>query len=212
MLAVKEPALMLSKDELQIRRSPGELRAFAECVRSRVRASPSEFALGMTKAGLYKEFIDEILPLSHFAVQAYPSTYSVQPVLGNQGYDAIVYDEFMNEHEKIELTRPHDGAESAADARLVVNEGMGAIKIGHPADDIDAITPFVLDACRKKAIKDYSDCTLVVIVGVEPPYSGFEHVYTEKIACLLKAVSELKFRARRVVLFVPPSQVLPVDG
>lgn len=196
---------------MQKRRSPRELREFAEAVRVAVRAEPDEFELGMTKKGLYKEFLDEILPLSYFA-EHYPETYTVQPVLGNQGYDAIVYDDTGIEYERVEMTKPHDGKEANEDAKLVVNRGFGQTKVGNPADDFDALLPFVVSTCKDKALKDYSDCTLVIAIFPLPAFVGYGDRYEEQIKKLVRCLSKIAFNAKRVVLFIPPNRVEKIVG
>ncbi len=166
----------------------------------------------MTKKGLYKEFLDEVLPLSYFAEQHYPDTYTLQPVLGNQGYDAIVYDDASVEHERLEITKPHDGAEAAKDAKLVVSRGFGQTKVGDPGDDFGALIPFVVSACEAKARKDYRDCTLVVVVTAQPPIPGFESRYEEQVKELIGRLSKITFIAKHVVLFIPPRRVEKIDG
>lgn len=177
-----------------------------------VRANPEEFAFGMTRKGLYKEFLDEIGPLSQYAVKAYPPTYAIQPVLGNQRYDAIVYNDSGTKVDRLELTWPRDGAEAAIDARLVSKRGFGRAKVGKPGDDIDALLPQVLKTCRDKAQKDYGDCTLVIILDVLSPFPGFEGAHEKKLQTMVSAISDIKFKAKRVVLFVLPNRVLPIDG
>ena len=78
----------------------------------------------MLKKGLYKEFLYEIVPLSCFAVLEYQESCQILPVLGNQGFDAVVLDESGREIDRIEMTCPGDGAENAKDARLVVDRGQ----------------------------------------------------------------------------------------
>ena len=104
----------LTRDDLEMPRTPLELRAFVELVRERVHHNPVEFESGMTKKGYYKEFLDEVVPLCNFAEVAYPPEYRVQPVLGNQGYDALVFDNQGAEEDKVEFTKPYDGAAAAA--------------------------------------------------------------------------------------------------
>jgi hypothetical protein len=204
--------MLISEVEVQKRRSPRELREFAESVRVAVCADTSEFELGMTKKGLYKEFLDEVLPLSYFAELHYPETYTVQPVLGNQGYDAIVYDDTGVEYDRVEMTKPHDGKYASEDAKLVVKRHFGRMKVGDPADDFDVLLPIVVSTCENKALKDYSDCNLVVIVSPHPPLDGYEDRYEKQLQKKRKRLSKIKFNAKRVFLFIPPNRVEKIAG
>ena len=96
------------------------------------------------------------------------------PVLGNQGYDALVLDAHGRECDRIEMTIPVDGAQQFADACQIVEHGCGRVRIGDPGDDIDELSHHVLETCRSKAKKDYRDCTLVVAIEPIPPFPGFE--------------------------------------
>ena len=84
-----------TKAELEKARSPKSSRIRRTRSSSGSREPVSQFASGMQKKGLHKEFLDEIAPLCAFAELEYPDTYKVSPIIGNQGYDAIVYDEFQ---------------------------------------------------------------------------------------------------------------------
>jgi hypothetical protein len=204
--------VLISKEDLQRRRTPAELRGFAESVRAAVRASPHDMREGTLKTGLYKEFLDEVLPLSYFGERAYPGNFTIEPVLGNQGFDAVVYDKYGRVYERLELTLPHDGAESAEDARLRVARGFGVWRVGSPCDDFALITPYVMQTCKRKAAKDYSDARLVIIVRVLPPFAGFEDRYEDCVRKLCAQIREIQFRAAGVTLFLPPSRIEAIDG
>ena len=206
----KTTVMHISTADMEKRRSPQDLRQFAESVRTAVGADPAEFELGMRRRGPYKEFIDEFLPLSHYAVSQYPPTYTIQPVLGNQGFDAIVYDDSGNEFERLELTRPHDGPEAVENAKRLVATGMG--KVREPCTELDSLFPFVHATCQAKALKDYSDCTLVVVIAAIAPIQGHDKNFDAKLHAMAKELSTIPFKAKRVVLFNPPSRVLPIDG
>lgn len=169
------------------------------------------------KKGLYKEFLDEIVPLSLFASKMYPENYEIQPVLGNQGYDVLVFNDMGNEVDRIEMTSPHDGAAAAKDARLLVERGHGEIHIGDHDDTLKdfygPLFPWVLAACRKKAEKDYYDCTLVVAVEPIWPDAGNEKAqYEKQIDNLVSEMAKIKFKAKRVLLLImSPVKVVPIE-
>ncbi len=201
---------MITFPELEQPRSPSDLRKFVVQLVETVKASESERHRGILKEGLYKKFLDELIPLSRFAICAYPGSYKVQLVLGNQGYDALVFSETGKEVDRIEITIPHDGDAKAKDARLIVDRGYGQIHVGEPGDDFDALFPHVLATCQKKAQKDYGDCTLVVTVAPMPPFQSFEPRYEKQIESLVQELSKIKFKAKRVFLLVLPDKVFDV--
>jgi hypothetical protein len=203
---------MITDSEVQQPRSPSDLREFVVEVDKDVRANESERKRGMQKKGLYKQFLEELIPISRFAVWAYPDNYKVKPVLGNQGYDALVFSETGEEVDRIEITNPRDGAAEAKDVRLVMDRGYGECYVGIPGEEFDALSPHVLAACRKKAQKDYGDCTLVFSIAPEPRFQSFEALYEKKIEALVRDMAQIRYKAKRVFLIVLPDKVVDVTG
>jgi len=203
---------MITPSEFQQPRSPSDLREFVVRLKNAVQADESELHRGIQKKGLYKEFLDELVPLSRFAILKYPDSYKIQSILGNQGYDALVFNEMGEEVERIEITTPHDGAADAVDARLVVERGYGKIHGGKPGEDFDALLPQVLETCRKKAQKDYSDCTLVVSIAPMPPFRSFEPRYEEQIETLVREMVQIEFKAKRVFLLILPDRLIDINA
>ncbi len=198
---------MQNPDEFQESRSPQELRRYVIELKEMIESDTEERHLGLQKRGLHKEFLDELVPLSCFAVLAYPDSCKVRPVLGNQGYDAIIFDENGNEIDRAEITAPHDGKAAADDANLVVNRGYGAVSAGEPGHDFEELFGPVLETCRKKALKDYSECSLVVSIAPWPPFPGFEARYEAQIAAMVKEMAKIEFNAKRVFLLILPDRL-----
>jgi hypothetical protein len=163
------------------RRTPGAFRESVKTLNEAVRVNTAEHRLGILKDGDYKEYLDELVPLSCFAVLAYPDTYEVQWVKGNQGYDARVFDQGGHEVDRVEITAPHDGRAVAQDRQLLAGRGFGKVSVGKPGDDLDALVEHLLSTCRKKALVDYSDCTLVFAIEPSPPLAGYEDRYEGRI-------------------------------
>lgn len=156
----------------------------------------------MQKKGIYKEFFDEIIPLSIFALKVYPNTYKVKPILGNQGYDAIVTDTHGKFIEYIELTFPHDGQRNAKDAKLIVSRGIGECHGDSPGEDIERLWQFIQKTCLEKAKKDYSNCTLVIVIDFLPPSKQNRRLYSQKINQVKTRVQSISFKAKRVFLLL----------
>ena len=83
---------MITKDELETGRTPKELSEFVSQIFDQIRADDAQVKLARTRQGTYKEFIEEVYPLSIFLSCKYGDDclYKCRPVLGNQGYDAVV--------------------------------------------------------------------------------------------------------------------------
>ena len=201
---------MLTSEEMQQRRSPSELRKFVEEVWNRVGNDKAEWELGVQKKGCYKQFLDEIVPLSRFAEKMYPETYRIQPVLGNQGHDARVFDEMEREIDKIEIAIPKEGAENAEDARHLIDRGYGVFRVGDPGDAFKRLGLLALRTSENKARKDYSDCILVIAISIGKinPFPEYEAALQELIGKLQK----IKFKAKGVFLLVLPDRVEEISA
>ena len=200
----------ISKSEIQELRSPCALREYVLAFKKSVRRDPAEFTRGLLKAGLYKQFLDELVPLSCFAVLAYPEDWTVRLFVGNQPYDAVAYDAAGDEVDRIELTVPQDGRAEAEDRRLVASRGFGSVAIGHAGDDLAALLPFILRTCRAKARKDYSNCTLVVAIESLTPFGGSESTYTDLVGRLVGEMRAIGFQAKRVYLLLMPDNLIEI--
>ncbi|MFA6055678.1 MAG: hypothetical protein WC769_09910 [Thermodesulfovibrionales bacterium] len=193
---------MITEDDIQRPRSPRGLRQFVTRRKEKIKSFETERHNAIRRRGIYNVFIKEIVPLSVFALKAYQNSYSVQPVLGNQGYDAIVKDNEGNIIDFVELTFPDDWKAKAKDAELVVSRGYGKTKVFKPGGDIDRLTSFIQDICFKKAQKDYSDCTLVIVIEFLPVSKQHRDLYSRKIQELVTNVQAVSFRAKRIFLLL----------
>ena len=204
---------MISKQEIEKARSPRGLRQFVVRRVNKIRGSRDQRHKAMLKQYLYKIFSDEIVPLSVFCLKNYPNTYFVQPVVGNQGYDAVVRDVKDKIVEYVELTLPHDGSSAAKDARLVVSRGYGETDVYEPGENLKRMFSFILKACHKKSKKDYSDCSLVVCVNFVPPFPEHKKEYTNSIKQLIEEIQKISFKAKKVYLLVVPfKKVISILG
>jgi len=163
---------MITKEDIEIERTPNELRQFVTTIKSKINNCEQERHRGIRKKGIYKVFLDEIIPLSLFCLKIYPNNYKILPRLGNQGYDAIVKDENGKIFEHLELTAPHDGLKAANDAKLIVERGYGdtSIRDYNSGSDLKDMFSIIIEVCKKKAKKDYSDCSLVIVIDFSPPF------------------------------------------
>lgn len=202
----------LSAADLETERTSAELRAFVEHVRTSVRTNRSEFELGMSKQGYYKEFLDEVELLCNFAEVAYPVDYKVKPVLGNQGFDAIVLDAQGNEVDKVEFAKPHDGAVAAENARQVLARGYSDTQVCDHTEVLNEFIPLFEATSKAKSLKDYSGVTVVFTLAAPPALAGGEVVFEQQVERLKVIIAANKFKAKRVFLYVHPSRILQIDG
>ncbi|HEX2542955.1 MAG TPA: hypothetical protein VHM00_17970 [Caldimonas sp.] len=203
--------MRLNPSDLEAPRTPSELREFVERVRADVRANRDEFALGMTKRGLYKEFLDEVLALCDFAEAEYPPDHTVRLVLGNQGYDALVYDLNVNEVDRLEFARPHDGQFTSESAKRVVAVGVGLMQAPDHDDPLGSLYPSIDRTAQSKSQKDYGGVTVVFSLPVPPPLASIAKHFNRQVEEIRALIARNRFKAKRVVLFVPPGRVITVQ-
>lgn len=202
----------LSVEEIQQPRTPSELLAFVESVRERAKTDAALRTAGHLRDGHLKEFFDEVVPLASFAAATYPSDYKVCPVLGNQGYDAEIYDERGRLFERVEIANPVDGRSIAEAGRELAKNGIGGFRVGDPGDDLEDLMPIIERTALKKSIKDYSDSTVVFNVSACPAFKGFESRHEEQLERIRTALASAGFCAKRVYVMFPAGQVERIDA
>jgi hypothetical protein len=195
---------MINKKDIETERTIVEFRNYVTTVKSKVQNCREERHKGILKKGIYKVFVDEIIPISIFCIKNYPENYRIMSILGNQGYDAIIKDADGNFFEYLEITTPHDGFKEAKDAKLVVGRGYGEIESGNSGDDLRNMFSIILDICKKKAIKDYRDCSLIISISFFPPFKDEEPTYKQIIGELEEKISKIKFNVKKIYLLVIP--------
>ena len=205
---------MVTKDDVEKQRTPRGLRQFVARRVKKIKQIKDERHKAMQKEGIYKFFLQEVIPLSIFCLKQYSNNHSIQPVIGNQGYDAVVRNERGRVIDYIEVTLPHDGASRNKNVRLVVSRGYsetGVQDIDDIGEDLTRMFPSVLKTCKDKSRIDYSDCTLVVVVEFIQPDPENEKLYTDRLKQLIDRIRDISFRAKRVyVLAVPFKRVFTV--
>lgn len=194
---------MISASEIEERRTSDELRAFVQETRGRVESDPVELQRARGHEGLYREFVNEVIPLSQFAHLLYPADTEFLPVLGNQGYDVEVFDGQGSPLDRIEIAKPHDGQAEAHDNRLVNERGFGYTHVCDFGGQLEAFTFWIADTAENKSLMDYGDCTLVLVASTDPPFDEGLSVLEQRAIEFAQRLKTMVFRARRVFLAVP---------
>jgi len=194
---------MISRMEIEQCRTSIQLRNFVKEVRKRVESDPEELLRARNGEGLYREFVNEVWPLSQFAHLLYPAETLFLPVLGNQGYDVDVFDKEGESLDRIEIAKPHDGQAKAYSNRLLNERGFGHIQVCDFGGQLDALAPWIADTARNKSLKDYSDCTLVLVAAIEPPSNEELPTIEQRCVEVVQRLRRMDFRAKRAFLAVP---------
>jgi hypothetical protein len=193
---------MITSEEIEKTRSPRGLRLFVRRRIKQVNDIENTRHDAIQRRGIYKTFTDEIIPLSIVALKIYPNTYRVKPVLGSQGYDAVVKNEQGHIVDHVEITWPQNGQRKSDDARKIVTRGYGNTDVYSPGEDIDSLCSFILETCHKKAQKDYSDCTLVIVIDFVKPFRQHSCLYSQKLKLVAEQIKSINFKAKRVFLLI----------
>ena len=195
---------MINKEDIETERSISEFRSFVTTLKSKVSNCKKERHKGILKQGLYKEFLDEIAPLSLFCIKHYPDNHRITPIIGNQEYDAIVKNIYGNIVDYLEITSPCDGFKEAKNSKLVVGRGFGEPRYVDLEDPLKDLFPFIINSCKKKAAKDYSNCCLIINIDFLPYLEEGIPTYKSLITKLEKEIHKIKFKAKKVYLFIAP--------
>jgi len=191
---------MVTKENIEIERTPNELRRVVTTTKSKVNNCKQERHRGMLKKGIYKVFVDEIIPLSLFCIKIYPDNYKISPKLGNQGYDAIVKDENGKIFEYVEITAPHDGRKAANVAKLTVKNGiaLNTFRDYNSGSDLKDMFLIIMDVCEKKLKKDYSNCSLVIVIDFSSLYEEEKPIYMQVLKDLEKMILKKIFTVKKI--------------
>ena len=197
---------MITKEDIETGRTPKELRQFVTTKKLKVNNCKQERHRAMRKKGIYKVFVEEIIPLSLFCIKIYPDNYKIFPKLGNQGYDAIVKDENGKIFEYVEITAPHDGRKAANVAKLAVKNGiaLNTLRDYNSGSDLIDMFSIIMDVCEKKSKKDYSNCSLVIDIDFSPPIEEEKTIYVQLVKELEKKILEMKFNVKKIYLLIIP--------
>ncbi len=197
---------MITKEDIETGRTPKELRQFVTTKKLKVNKCKQERHKAMRKKGIYKVFVEEIIPLSLFCIKIYPHNYKISPKLGNQGYDAIVKDENGKIFEYVEITGPHDGRKAASVAKLAVKNGIALdiLRDYNSGSDLIDMFSIIMDVCEKKSKKDYSNCSLVIDIDFSPPIEEEKTIYVQLVKELEKKILEMKFNVKKIYLLIIP--------
>ena len=193
----------LTEPLLELPRTAAELRSFIDEVRAAVQSDSDEFARGIRHEGLYKEFIDEVVPLCAFASLAYSSDFKIQWKSGNQGHDAIVFDATGVEVDRIELARPHDGRHRSEVGDQLAAGHAALLEASDYDKPLEHLKEFIESSAASKSHKDYSGITLVFAPVMLPPIAPLEVFFERQLDEICVLLKNYRFKAKRVVLLAP---------
>ena len=151
----------------------------------------------------YKKLREELYPLYEYVKLKYKSDeveFKLEPP--NSPFDASVYRDNII-IEQIELTYPRNGEEENEDAKYLVERGYGEIRDwgGIPRNSAIEI---IRKSAEKKAKKNYSNKTLIVVINQYPLWDLSDPDDEEEIQILANTLKKIEYCAKSVILFVMP--------
>jgi hypothetical protein len=199
---------MLCRHQLQQKRTVKKLAAFVPRVIRQVSTKPSERHKAHLKKGLYKEFIDEVIPLSQFCSLRYPKGYIVEYSCDNRPYDASVQDPHGKSCERIELAFPHLGNVQAKMNQRVVKNGFGSSDWESPGESIEKLRQPFRDSALKKSQKQYPNAILVFVAEYLKPFRVHHGITVARRDDLVRILKGFKFHAKEVYLLDVPCGII----
>ncbi len=59
-----------------------------------------------------------------------------------------------------------------------------------------------MDVCEKKSKKDYSDCSLVIVIDFFPPFEKEKSIYLQLVKELEKKILKINFIVKKIYLLI----------
>jgi len=187
---------IINIDELIKKRNPSELKKWVEEKMDQVGSTVEGEKSLLLRKGLAKQFMEEVYPLSLFGWRKFGTTEHIllQPVIGNQNYDAIItnLETTPISESYVEITQSHEGESDYLQRLLLQKRGVVDMhspikKEGTKKTGMHISTPYhpkvvttnevaikelekIIDAARRKEGKDYPFNTSPVIVFNDGPF------------------------------------------
>ena len=205
---------MVTKDALQTKRTPSELRDFVESTFDSIRSDPETRKIARLRRPPFKELIEEVYPLSVFCdLKYHDSSIQCCPIIGNQGYDATIESDNGDLLEIVELTWPIDGQKAHYQAVQLNDNGHTELEIRDVNDNTqrNAIIEIIIETASKKALKDYQEqagSSLVFILNIAPYFGMHKIENKDDIAILTDKLKEIEYKVQSVYLLLLPIKEL----
>ena len=217
-LPLRENRSLVTEKDLEKPRTAKELTSYLEELFAAIQENQSERQSARTRKGLYKPLMEELWPISWYFTRKYASSaFRLKLELGNQGFDAVVFDEAGAPVERIEVTWPIDGHKHFEAMRLLNERGYGLVEIyDDPLDKLKDVIELTLAGAQKKAVREYrfeGHSTLALVVDVSLYYHPDDPTHCNEINRLVNKLSQLKYHVDNVVLLLAHSrEIINVGG
>jgi hypothetical protein len=178
----------ISIEEFTKKRTPSELLSWVNWKREQIASTEEREKTLILHEGLTKQFAEEVYPLALFGQRKYGDTDQIlmQPIIGNQSYDAVITDLGSKPafESYVEITQAHEGENDYLFRFVLSRQGIAfgyspPIKTGTKKTGLGVSIPpkvvspsevatkelkKIVDAAKRKAAKDYPINTSLIIV------------------------------------------------
>jgi hypothetical protein len=178
----------ISIEELTEKRTPSELLSWVKRKTEQIESTDEGVKALRLREGLAKQLMEEVYPLAMFGFRKFGNTDQIlmQPIIGNQGYDAVVTDLRSKPASQsyVEITQSHEGESDYLRSLVLQRQGFvfmrsPVYKTGTKKTGIQVSIPAkafsvgeiankelekIVDAAKRKVGKDYPINTSLVIV------------------------------------------------
>jgi hypothetical protein len=178
----------ISIEELTEKRTPSELLSWVKRKIEKIGSTDEGVKALRLREGLAKQLMEEVYPLALFGFRKFGSTDQIlmQPIIGDQSYDAVVTD-LRNKpasQSYVEITQSHEGESDYLRSLVLQRQGYvfpysPVHKTGTKKTEIQVSIPAeafevgeiarkelkkIVDAAKRKVGKDYPINTSLIIV------------------------------------------------
>lgn len=203
----------LSKEDVEKERTPFELARFVRDVIESVNGDDELRKFALLKKGYYKEFLEEVVPLSIYCGWKFPSNdVKCKNILGNQPYDAVVLSAGSDILEYVEITVPIDGKKDRRESEQRIEKGRTDIECGDFIDKREDVIKRIIKVAKKKSLNDYSlKTSLIILMNTFPYFDIHKKDEFSMIQELINELREIDFNVGAVYLIVD-RDIFPVNG
>lgn len=206
--------MILSEEQLQEKRTPEELDKFAKDIFNSIRLDETVKKQARMKKDIFKVLIEEFYPFSVFCIEKYnDQNVKCFPVVGNQGYDAIIETEDGGLKETVEFTWPIYGQKEHFECKQLNENGHTAVDVWdfHNNSKRLEIIEHIVNTAHKKALKDYNHpegSSLVFVLNIAPHFGMHEVECKDDIKILTERLKKINFKVRSVYILLLPIREL----
>lgn len=203
--------IYLNRKDITTPRTPIELAHFIEKTHELVMSDDETRHRARLKEGLYKEFLEELKLLSIYSNWKFPGNNVLcQPVIGNQGYDAVITNLPTDSHEYqeyVEITSPIDGQKENEISKQVNEKG---IHVEVTSSQRKEATDRIIAQARKKAVNDYEYPNSALLIGLNlfPFFDLKRDDHRADIMNLVQKLRQISYKVRSVYLILLNAQNL----